>query len=38
METNAIEVLKIKEGILKYYSEAHITGEASLYKEILHPA
>jgi hypothetical protein len=37
MESNAIEVSKIKEAILKYYSEAHITGESSLYKEILHP-
>ena len=37
METNAMEVSSIKEAILKYYSEAHITGESELYKEILHP-
>ena len=37
MDTNAVEASIIKEAILKYYSEAHITGESSLYKEILHP-
>ncbi|MBN1438590.1 MAG: nuclear transport factor 2 family protein [Anaerolineales bacterium] len=37
METNAAEASAIKEAILKYYSEAHVTGESGLYKEILHP-
>jgi hypothetical protein len=37
METHAVEASKIKAAILNYYSEAHITGESSLYKEILHP-